>query len=168
MSKNINEVIEQLNSILEDELVDDFEMEPIEMEAVEEPAKLSLTDELDAKTKISRALDNLKKAIDDFKNATITEVNLVQDADIIKATEELTNVCGTIETALSGKHDKNEIENIEEPEKEEVIVQPEESVVELVIDSEETDEEQEAEDSEESNDYEMISFEDEAEFDIFQ
>lgn len=166
---DIKKIIEDLNSILEDELVDQFDMESVELEndvktEIEKP--ISLTDELDAKTKISRALDNFKKALEDFKSASISEIDLIKDSNIIDSMECLTKCCSDIESALSGKNDlKNqmELDLVEEPQEvEEDSVEPIE-----VEDDEKLDIESEDEKLDDESEDDYSSFEEEAEFDLF-
>ena len=130
------QLVEELNSLIEDELVDDFEdVEVSDNHLSEEPEKepepRNITDELDAKTKISRALDVLISAIDDFKNAISTEIDLVADADFHNLTEELDNVILSMQNAITGEHLKgaNPQEELEEvPEDEKLEEEPEEEI----------------------------------------
>ena len=130
------QLVEELNSLIEDELVDDFEdVEVSDNHLSEEPEKepepRKITDELDAKTKISRALDVLISAVDDFKNAISTEIDLVADADFHNLTEELDNVILSMQNAITGEHLKgaNSQEELEEvPEDEKVEEEPEEEI----------------------------------------
>lgn len=130
------QLVEELNSLIEDELVDDFEdVEVSDNHLSEEPEKepepRNITDELDAKTKISRALDVLISAVDDFKNAISTEIDLVADADFHNLTEELDNVILSMQNAITGEHLKgaNPQEELEEvPEDEKLEDEPEEEI----------------------------------------
>ena len=130
------QLVEELNSLIEDELVDDFEdVEVSDNHLSEEPEKepepRNITDELDAKTKISRALDVLISAVDDFKNAISTEIDLVADADFHNLTEELDNVILSMQNAITGEHLKgaNPQEELEEaPEDEKLEEEPEEEI----------------------------------------
>ena len=130
------QLVEELNSLIEDELVDDFEdVEVSDNHLSEEPEKepepRNITDELDAKTKISRALDVLISAVDDFKNAISTEIDLVADADFHNLTEELDNVILSMQNAITGEHLKgaNPQEELEEvPEDEKLEEEPEEEL----------------------------------------
>ena len=170
---DIKKIIEDLNSILEDELIDQFDMESVELEndvkaEIEKP--LSLTDELDAKTKISRALDNFKKALEDFKSASISEIDLIKDSNIIDSMECLTKCCSDIESALSGKNDlKNqmELDLVEEPQE----VEEEDSVEPIEVEETEEDEKLDAQSEDEKldddSDDDFSSFEEEAEFELF-
>ena len=130
------QLVEELNSLIEDELVDDFEdVEVSDNHLSEEPEKepepRNITDELDAKTKISRALDVLISAVDDFKNAISTEIDLVADADFHNLTEELDNVILSMQNAITGEHLKgaNPQEELEEvPEDEKLEEEPEKEI----------------------------------------
>ena len=141
------QLVEELNSLIEDELVDDFEdVEVSDNHLSEEPEKepepRNITDELDAKTKISRALDILISAVDDFKNAISTEIDLVADADFHNLTEELDNVILSMQNAITGEHLKG--------------ANPQEELEEVPEDEKSEDEPEEE-----------ISFEDEASLDLF-
>lgn len=128
-TKKLIEEIEQ--ALKEDELVDEFDVEveqptedtiaeePIESED-QEPVELNRTEELDAKTKISRALDTLITQIDDFKNATFYEISSLDELDLVNAVDLLNDAVKKIQDVLDGKTPElHPIENppmeIEEP-----------------------------------------------------
>ena len=145
--KTIKQIIEEINSMVEDELVDEFvgaEIAPQEL--VAEPID-STTDELNAKTKISRALDVLVDAIGDFKNIAVEEMNLIDDADLGVSIETLDSAILEIRSVLNGK----EVGIPEMPPMEPVMEEPAE---------EEAEEEVEEE-------VEEIDFDDEAALDLF-
>lgn len=146
---NIKELIEEINRLAEDELIDDFEETEISDDsfANEEPVEKDLTSELSAKTKISRALDVLIDAIDDFKNSVTQELDLIQDADLTASFELLDEVTSQISSVISG-NDQSILPVSEiEPEDEEVPSEDEE------IEDDQEDEE--------------IDFDAEAELDLF-
>lgn len=144
--RTTKQIIEEINSMFEDELVDEFvgaEIAPQEL--VGEPAD-STTDELNAKTKISRALDVLVDAIGDFKNVAVEEMNLIDDADLGVSIETLDSAILEIRSVLNGKEAGIPEEQPMEPVMEEPAEEPAE---------------------EEAEDIEEIDFDDEAALDLF-
>lgn len=77
-------------------------VEPVE-EPKEAPFKdsMSLADTFDAKAKIARALENLKIAVDEFKDATAEKVDLINDGNLLTEIEGLDRTIEGIETALA-------------------------------------------------------------------
>lgn len=143
---NARQLIEELKKFteedfIEDEMVDEFETPAITDSNLTDTTNLA--DELDAKTKIARALEVLKKAVDDFKNATVTEVDLINDSTLMSTIEAIDQEIKTIESSLSGK-----AEPIAEP-----IAEP------MEMDNEQT--------SDEDSDLDEIDFDDEASLDFF-
>lgn len=110
MKSETEKLIETLNRLMEDELKDDFEnIEVSDTDLHEAPTtETNTTDELDAKTKISRALDVLKKAVEDFKNATVEEVDLLNDSELLNKIEDMDGILTTIEGTLNGKETTQE------------------------------------------------------------
>ena len=143
---DIKKLIEEINNLTEDEFVDDFE--DAEVNTVVEPVETTTTDELDAKVKISRALDVLKQAIEDFKSATIEEIDLVNDSELTTTFEELDAVTNKVTNILSGNNEATDTQLLDDD-----VLNTEEDDVENV---EEDDEEQEE-----------INFDDEANLDLF-
>lgn len=141
MKSETERLIETLNRLMEDELKDDFENVEVTDTDLHEPptTEVNVTDELDAKTKISRALDVLKKAVDDFKNTTVEEVDLLKDSELLNKIANIDGILATIETILTGK----------EPEE----AEPEEPLEEAPEADDEDDEE--------------LNFDDEASLDLF-
>lgn len=144
---NIKELIEEINRLAEDELIDDFEETEISDDSFANAEPRDLTSELSAKTKISRALDVLIDAIDDFKNSVTQELDLIQDADLTASFELLDEVTSQIRSVISG--DDNSILPVSE-------IEPE--------DEEVPSEDEEIEDDQED---EEIDFDAEAELDLF-
>lgn len=144
---DVRKLIEEINALTEDELVDDFDdIEVSDFELTDEPkVEENTTESLDAKTKISRALDVLADAIEDFKNATVSEIDLVTDADLNVSFESLDGVVSEIRSALNG----NTQPVVEEP----------------VMDVEPVDELKDEDSGEE--DFEEVDFDDEASLDLF-
>ena len=133
------------------------ELDPVEQSVVE-PVKepmfkdtMSLADTFDAKAKIARALDNLKVAIDEFKDATSEKVDLINDGNLLTEIEGLDRAVEGIETALAAGEllasELNDPFNAELPAAEEM---PEEELTiedpnehDLPNEDEETEEEEE-------------------------
>lgn len=137
---NIKKLIEEIK-LAEDELVDDFDTEiDGDQLNVEETAT---TEQLDAKTKVSRALDVLKSAVEDFKDSTVEELNVINDSMLFNYTETLEDTIKMIEGVLNGDMPK------EEPVEEET-----EELEEIETDEDDEDEE--------------VDFDDEASLDLFQ
>lgn len=138
---NIKKLIEEIK-LAEDELVDNFDTEiDGDQLSVEETAT---TEQLDAKTKVSRALDVLKSAVEDFKDSTVEELNVINDSMLFNYTETLEDTIKMIEGVLNGD-------------------MPKEAPVE-----EETEELEEIEADEEDEEDEEVDFDDEASLDLFQ
>ena len=117
---NIKKLVEEINRLAEDELIDDFEGIDVPNEPVAMPEPFDLTSELNAKTKISRALDVLIDAIDDFKNSVTQELDLIQDADLTASFELLDEVTSQIRSVISGDDKPILPASEKEPEDEEI------------------------------------------------
>ena len=154
---DITKLVEEINALVEDELVDDFEdievsdvnFEDDQPEEIADNAEAnSMTDELDAKTKISRALDVFEDAVEDFKGAVFTEIDLIKDADLSSLVENLTQLVQDMRSTLAGNN-----------------VEPE-----LIKDDEEVENELTDDNSEEEAEEEEVrelNFDDEASLDLF-
>lgn len=154
--KDIRAIVEEINSLTEDEFVDEFDAE-ISDTILDEPAvQVSATDELDAKTKISRALDVLCDAIEDFKNATVGEIDLVTNADLNVTIEGLDGKINDIRAALNGEAPVQDIEPAIDDE-----------LPALTDDIIDEPEQQEEDEEIADEDLEDIVFDDEAELDLF-
>ena len=117
---DIKKLVEEINSMVEDELVDDFDnveisdAELIEDEPDFEPLANNPTEELGAKTKVSRALDVLSEAVEDFKNDIFTELDLIKDSDFSVLVENLDNLIQDMRNNLLNNSVKKEEEKEEE------------------------------------------------------
>lgn len=166
---NLDNIIEDLNNLMEDELIDQFsDMEDTELSTNSEDktSDLSLTDQLDARTNISRCLDNLKSALDNFKSAALPEINLIKDSNILNALEKMDSIIKDITSALSGQLNvevtalDTDINDIEHEEPTNAVSSEEDN---MNADSEESENEDALEDEEVSDN----EFEDQAEYEIF-
>ena len=146
--KDIKALIENINSLLEDDLIDEFEDSEIIADQVIGDMD-NTTEQLNAKTKISRALDILVDAIEDFKNTAVTEIDLISDADLGVSIEHLDTAIANIRAVLNNNQ--------------EIDMQKEESQdnAELISQEEKEEEKEEKEEKEE------VSFDDEALLDLF-
>ena len=138
---DIKKLIEEINILAEDELIDDFEGIDVPNEPVEMSAQpFDLTSELNAKTKISRALDVLIDAIDDFKNSITEEIDLIEDADLTSSFELLDEVVSQIQDAISGNNAQdtmlNDIEQEEQSNEEQASEDEEDEESEIDFDAE--------------------------------
>ena len=113
----LKKLIEELKNITEEDmpeinLQDDIEPEepaevieaPMEEPAAEEPKivdTMTLADQFDAKEKIARALENLKLAVDEFKDATAEKVDLIDDSVLLQEIEGLDTAVEAVATALA-------------------------------------------------------------------
>ena len=151
---NTKQLIEELKQFteedfIEDEIVDEFETPIISDVNLNDTANLA--DELDAKTKIARALEVLKKAVDDFKNSTVTEIDLINDSTLLSTIEAIDEEIKTIESSLSGKVETDD----------------EQITSEIDIEDETEDETEEETTDEPDFNIEEIDFDDAASLDFF-
>lgn len=157
------QLIEELNKLcvpvseeadmMEDTFIDEFEAELTPSFNDE----ASLVDQLDAKTKIARAVEVLKKAVEDFKDSTVGEVDLLDDASLISSIESLDDVVKLLEDGL--KLGTGEIQP-NEPEMEENEMENDFQDEEVIEDNDDIEENAEDEELEE------IDFDDEAALDF--
>ena len=113
----IKKLIEELKQLTEEDmpeinLQDDIEPEepaevieaPVQEPAPEEPKivdTMTLADQFDAKAKIARALENLKLAVEEFKDATAEKVDLIDDNVLLQEIEGLDTAVEAVATALA-------------------------------------------------------------------
>ena len=150
-------------------------VEPVEKAVLEEPQfndSMTLADTFDAKAKIARALDNLKSAINDFKDATSEKVDLINDGNLVAEIEGLDKAITGIETALAAgellKSELNDPFNTELPGEPEAADLPEEELTledpnEHDLPAEDEDEEEEVSDFNASAGFPLFKDEREAE-----
>ena len=151
----IKQIIAEMDALAEIDMVDDFEVPPVVGDV-----SIGATDTLEAKTKISRALDVLIKAVEDFKNETITDIEFIGDNTLLASIEGLDEEIKSIQQNLVS------MGAIAEPAP---IIAPEEPMeTELNVEPIESDEEvSEDENDEDDEDDEDFIFDDEAELDLF-
>lgn len=116
---NIKNLIEEINALAEDEFVDEFEANELDLAdtpVMEEPfpsAEVGTTEKLEARTNISRALDLLKKAVEDFKDSAIEEIEFIGDDLLLQSIESLDAEIETIASSLDiGKPAPVEVEEV--------------------------------------------------------
>ena len=154
---DIKELIESINKLSEDAVGEDILTDIPEQEPEVAPAfndGMSLADTLDAKTKIARCLENLKQAVDEFKEATAEKVDLLKDELLLGGIENLGNVIQEIELALASGSNILGSE-LNDPFKTELPAEPEQP-------AEETEEEPDEEEEEDV----IYNFDDEAGYDL--
>lgn len=168
---NVKKLIEQINALAEEDIAEinlQDEIEPAEPAKVidaEEPAfddTMSLADQFDAKARIARALDALKDAVEEFKDATAEKVDLLKDQALTTGIESLDSLLVEIEQALAGGSQILGNSELNDPFKAELPEEPAEG------EEEETDElEDEAEDNEDEEGEDEEDFDDAAGLDLF-
>lgn len=110
--KKIVNLIEEINKLSEqdvNEITLQDEIEPEKPAQIIEPEKeepfvtdtMSLADQFDAKARIARALDALKDAVEEFKNATVEKVDLLKDQALLSGIDRLDNQVQALEQALA-------------------------------------------------------------------
>ncbi len=104
---DLTNLIEELQTLIEDEIAEETMVDEIEPEVMdithtaEFNDTMSLADELDARTKVARALENLQAAVEEFKQATAEKVDLLQDSLLLAGVEQLDMVLASITEALA-------------------------------------------------------------------
>lgn len=163
--KDIKRLIEELK-LLEDDIAEinlQDEIEPEEpAQVIDEPNEekpheekpvfgdnMSLADQFDAKARIARALEALKAAVDEFKDATAEKLDLLQDQDLTTGIEKLDSIVVEIEAALAGGSQILGNSELNDPFKPELPEAPEEAP------EAEEKEDDEAEDEEEEEEYDF-------------
>lgn len=166
MIESLNKLAEEALDGVDEEILSDIPAEEPEIQPeVEEPVNglednMSLADTLDAKTKIARALENLKIAIDEFKEASAEKVDLLKDELLLGGIAGLDDQVKAIEAALAAGSNILGDSELNDPFKTELPAEPE-------IGEEESEETSEIEDEEsEEDDGEIADFDVEAGFDL--
>jgi hypothetical protein len=167
--KDIRKLIETINAlteggIKEETLEDTIETEVPEIKSTIEDT-MSTADKLAAKTKIARALEVLKDAIEEFKDASVEKVDLLKDEELLGAIEGLDLAVGTIEKNLNPESDI--LDNpLNAAFKDELPAEDEEEEAEETADDEELELGTEEEDEEDEEDEEEHDFDAEASLDL--
>lgn len=149
----IQKLIEEINRLTEDDMDEvtlQDEIEPEQpAEVVDEPEfndNMSLADQFDAKARIARALEALKDAVNEFKDATAEKIDLLKDQALTGGIEKLDGLMVEIEKALAsgsnilGDSELNDPFKTQIPDQTEEI-QPEETEAADTENDEYTDEE---------------------------
>ena len=149
---NIRELLENIDKLTEEtateDLFTDVPAEEPEVAPAVEPTfndGMSLADTFDTKAKIARSLENLKAAVDEFKEATAEKIDLLKDELLLGGLDELDEVIKGLELALAsgsnllGDSELNDAFKAELPQGEE----EEETVSEEPKEDEESEEEDE-------------------------
>lgn len=167
---DIRDIINSINALTEEntseEILSDVPAEEPEVAPEVTPEfndGMSLADTFDTKAKIARALDNLKVAVDEFKDATAEKIDLLKDELLLGGIEKLGDVIQEIELALAsgsnllGDSELNDPFKAELPQEEETVNVPDEEEEEGTPAEEETEDEE---------DYEDYDFDSEAGLDL--
>ena len=158
----MKELIRQLKRIDEDLTEDTIEDTIEPQQAPEMKTELvdgmSIADKLAAKTKIARALEVLKDAINEFKDASVSKLDMLNDNGLISAIETLDLAVTSIEQALAPEQIEDGGTGLNAAFADEL---PDEPIEEPAEETEEEDEE-DAEDE----DTEEADFDSEAEFNL--
>lgn len=164
----IRRLIEEINKLSEEDVNEinlQDEIVPEEPATVIEPAaptfndNMSLADTFDAKARIARALEALKAAVDEFKEATAEKIDLLKDEALLQGIAALTDQVNGLETALASGSNILGNSELNDPFKTELPAEPEEV-------AEEPDVEDEASEDEEEDEEEEYDFDAEAGLDL--
>ena len=164
--EEIDELVDKVEETSEDEMEEGLDDNMFD-EVVDPLEHDNTTELLNAKTKISRALDVLKDAINDFKTMVVTQIDLIEDAELSAQMEALDKVIMDMSNTLvsepvqpndfeeDGFEDAENTEDSEETDSEKT-------------DREETDREEiEQEPEEDEEEPKEVPFDDEASIDLF-
>ena len=156
---NIKELLENIDKLTEEtateDLFTDIPAEEPEVAPAVEPTfndGMSLADTFDTKAKIARSLENLKLAVEEFKDATAEKIDLLKDELLLGGLDELDEVIKGLELALAsgsnllGDSELNDAFKAELPQGEEE---------EIASEEEPTEEETEEEDEPTDTDYDF-------------
>lgn len=128
---SLKKLVESINELVasEEEIADvqdtTVDIDDTTLEDTVEIIDYSTTDKLDAKTKISRAFDVLKKAFDDFQTDIVEDIEISSDSDILRAVEELEASFDNLGNAIAPKEDEQPEEVIDQEVEQEVEVSDE-------------------------------------------
>lgn len=105
---DIKKLLESIDKLTEEtateDLFTDVPAEEPEVAPAVEPAfndGMSLADTFDTKAKIARSLENLKLAVEEFKEATAEKIDLLKDELLLGGLDELDEVIKGLELALA-------------------------------------------------------------------
>ena len=162
---NIKKLIEEINKLSEEDVNEvtlQDEIEPTEPAEVIEPEKpafndnMSLADQFDAKARIARALEALKTAVEEFKDATAEKIDLLQDEALLQGIDAIDNDVIALESALASGSQILGNTELNDPFKTDLPAEANE--LEEEPKAEETDEEpEEDEDDEEESDFDELA-----------
>ena len=161
---NIKKLIEEINKLSEEdvnEVILQDEIEPAEPAEVIEPEKpafndnMSLADQFDAKARIARALEALKTAVEEFKDATAEKIDLLQDEALLQGIDAIDNDVIALESALASGSQILGNTELNDPFKTDLPAEANE--LEQEPEAEETDEEPEEDEDEEESDFDELA-----------
>lgn len=164
---NIKKIIEEIDELTKEptseEVLQDIPAEEPEVAPTFNDG-MSLADTFDTKAKIARSLENLKQAVEEFKEATAEKVDLLQDELLLGEIEKLGETIQGIELALASGSNLLGSE-LNDPFKSELPQAEEQPAEEEAPAEEKTEEEESDEDAE--FDGEDYDFDDEAGLNLF-
>lgn len=177
---NIREMIKELNRLTEESIegvsedvlndvpAEEPEIEPKEVEDDKSITdNMTLADTLDAKTKIARALENLKVAVDEFKEASAEKVDLLKDELLLGCMVGLDDQIKAIEAALAAGSNILKDTELNDAFKTELPEEPVENDEEgETLDDETTLDNEESNEENSEEDLEELNFDDEAGLDL--
>lgn len=161
---NIKKLIEEINKLSEEDVNEvtlQDEIEPTEPAEVIEPEKpafndnMSLADQFDAKARIARALEALKTAVEEFKDATAEKIDLLQDEALLQGIDAIDNDVIALESALASGSQILGNTELNDPFKTDLPAEANE--LEQEPEAEETDEEPEEDEDEEESDFDELA-----------
>ena len=161
---NRKKLIEEINKLSEEDvnevtLQDEIEpAEPAEVIETEKPAfndNMSLADKFDAKARIARALEALKTAVEEVKDATAEKIDLLQDEALLQGIDAIDNDVIALESALASGSQILGNTELNDPFKTDLPAEANE--LEEEPKAEETDEEPEEDEDEEESDFDELA-----------
>ena len=161
---NIKKLIEEINKLSEEDVNEvtlQDEIEPAEPAEVIEPEKpafndnMSLADQFDAKARIARALEALKTAVEEFKDATAEKIDLLQDEALLQGIDAIDNDVIALESALASGSQILGNTELNDPFKTDLPAEANE--LEEEPKAEETDDEPEQDEDEEESDFDELA-----------
>ena len=116
---------------------------------------MSLADQFDAKARIARALEALKTAVEEFKDATAEKIDLLQDEALLQGIDAIDNDVIALESALASGSQILGNTELNDPFKTDLPAEANE--LEEEPKAEETDEEPEEDEDEEETDFDELA-----------
>lgn len=164
---DIKKIIEQIDILTEEATSEEVLQDTPAEEPEVAPAfndGMTLADTFDTKAKIARSLENLKQAVEEFKEATAEKVDLLKDELLLNEIEKLGETIQGIELALASGSNIIGDSELNDPFKAELPQAEEQPAEEVETPAEEKEEPSENELDFDGEDYD---FDDEAGLNLF-